>query len=262
MIREIVTIDEQRCDGCGQCVPACHEGALRIVDGKAKLVSDIVCDGLGACLGHCPQDAIKIVRREAAPFDLTAVAAQRTDHSAEHQARACPGALPALTPSGPSGGGGCPGSRLMTFDPAEQHVAETRPRNEPSPTNRQSELTHWPVQLRLLPPTAPVLQGARLLIAADCVPVACADFHTRLLRGHAVALGCPKFDDLEGSIQKIEAMMRVNDLHGITVARMDVPCCQGILHAVLEARRQAASDVPVNDIVVNTRGKLIAQRAL
>ena len=254
MIREIVTIDEDLCDGCGECVPACHEGALRIVDGKARLVSDRLCDGLGACLGHCPQGAIKIEPRAADAFDEAAVAAQTRQPPAPAAAGGCPGVFQPGAVSGPAPGGGCPGSRLMEFGGA-QSGGEDVP-----VTGQRSELTHWPVQLRLLPPQAPVLKGASLLLAADCVPVACADFHARLLRNRAVVIGCPKFDDLDGYVAKLTEMIQAGGLREIVVARMEVPCCAGIVYSAVEARRRAGVDVPITEVMVGTRGEILAER--
>ncbi len=212
MIRTVVSIDERLCNGCGECVPACEEGAIQIIDGKARLLSDRLCDGLGACLGHCPQGAIQIERREAAPFDEAAVRRNLTEVDA---------------------------------------------------TARQiSQLTHWPVQLRLLPATAPVLRGAHLLVAADCVPVAYAGFHSELLRGRVVAIGCPKLDDLRGYVEKLAEVIRRNHLAGLSVAHMEVPCCTGILRAVLEARRLAASDLPVDDVTIGIHGQLIGRQRI
>jgi len=252
MIREIVTIDEELCDGCGLCVPACHEGAIQIIDSKARLVSDRMCDGLGDCLGHCPRGAITIERREADAFDEAAVAAQAsgaalpvTAAAAEPETLAC----------------GCPGSQMAVFDRPDREPTGACPAAAPS-AGQQSELTHWPVQLRLLPPSAPVLAGARLLVAADCVPVAYADFHAELLRERVAVIGCPKFDDLPSYVERVEAMIRQNDLKDITVARMEVPCCGGILKAVLEARRRAAGDVTITDLLISTRGEVLERREL
>ncbi len=210
MIRTVVSIDEQLCNGCGECVPACEEGAIRIIRGKARLVSDSLCDGLGACLGHCPEGAIEIESREAPPFDEEAV----------------------------------------------------RRNIEGLETTAPSELTHWPVQLRLLPATAPVLRGASLLVAADCVPVAYASFHSDLLRDNAVVIGCPKLDDVHGYVEKLAEMIRGNDLSGLSVAHMEVPCCTGILRAVLEARELAGSDLPIDDRTISIHGRLIERREI
>jgi NAD-dependent dihydropyrimidine dehydrogenase PreA subunit len=212
MIRTVVSIDEQLCSGCGECVPTCEEGAIRIVRGKARLVCDSLCDGLGACLGHCPEGAIKMELREAAPFDEEAV----RRGSADLQEAA--------------------------------HLA--------------SALTHWPVQLRLLPATAPVLRGASLLVAADCVPVAYAGFHAELLRDRVVVIGCPKLDDVHGCVEKLVEMIRHNDLSGLGVAHMEVPCCFGILRAVLGARQLAESDLPVDSFTISIQGQLVERRRI
>ncbi|UCE60240.1 MAG: 4Fe-4S binding protein [Phycisphaerales bacterium] len=247
MIREIVSIDEELCNGCGDCVPSCAEGAIQIIDGKAKLVSDTLCDGLGACLGHCPQGAIKIERREASAFDEAAV--QR--HLAGQK-----------TPAG-NAHAGCPSGRFTRLDhvpsPGEDNAKSG---GNTSGTEQDSELTHWPVQLRLLPPTAPVLRGARVLIAADCVPVAYAGFHSQLLRDHAAVIACPKLDDPTGYVEKLTEMIRHNDLAEITVARMEVPCCAGILQMVLQACQIAESEVQVYDVLISTHGKVLEQREI
>lgn len=254
MIREIVSIDEDLCNGCGECVPSCAEGAIQIIDGKARLVSDTLCDGLGACLGHCPQGAIKIERREADEFDEAAVAAQAETPSREHSLAACTETTPTAASELPPLECGCPGTRLKMFSRSD------RPDSPAPAAGQRSELSHWPVQLRLLPPTAPVLKGARLLFAADCVPFAYRGFHADLLRDHAVVIACPKLDDPTGYVEKLTEMIRHNDLAEITVARMEVPCCGGILQMVLQARRLAESDVPVNDVLISTRGEVLARR--
>ena len=242
MLREIVIIDEEKCDGCGLCVPACHEGALQIVNGKAKLVSDRLCDGLGDCLGECPRGAITIERRESEAFDEAAVTAHKhalaqdkEDASpparAEHSHAGCPSTRLHHP-------GGCPGSRVQQFE-------RSAPASQCCPASGQpSALTHWPVQLHLLPPTAPMLRGARLLICADCVPIAYADFHAKLLRDHSVVIACPKLDDTSGYVEKLTAMIRENDLKEITVAYMEVPCCMGIVHMVLQAASSPKATCP------------------
>jgi NAD-dependent dihydropyrimidine dehydrogenase PreA subunit len=257
MIREVVKIDEGKCDGCGLCVPSCHEGAIKIVNGKARLVSDRLCDGLGACLGHCPQGAITIERREAVAFDEAAVAAHA--EVAPVPVAAAPAVCPSSRPAalhGPGPGSGCPSSRFMQFGGTPGGVARTAPAGGASPS---SELTHWPVKLRLLNPAAPVLQNASLLVAADCVPVAFPAFHSRLLRGHAVVIGCPKFDDMQSHVEKITEMIRQNDLAEIVVAHMEVPCCTALLMGVLEARRRSGKPVPVVDMVIGTRGDVLSR---
>jgi NAD-dependent dihydropyrimidine dehydrogenase PreA subunit len=245
MLREIVKIDEDLCDGCGLCVPSCEEGAIKIIDGKARLISDRLCDGLGACLGHCPRGAIRIEKREAAAFDEEAVAPAMA-----HEPDPAPAAeLPIH--------GGCPGSRMQQFHQPPVPVSKTDDSIEPV-----SELMHWPVQLRLLPPQAPVLREAQLLIAADCVPVAYASFQAKLLRGRAVLIGCPKFDDIQDYTDKLAAIIRENNLREIVVARMQVPCCLGIVMAVAEARRRAGSVVPIREVVIGVHGELLSDRCL
>jgi ferredoxin len=262
MIREIVTIDEELCDGCGLCVPACHEGALRVVNGKARLVSDRHCDGLGACLGHCPRGAIKIECREAEAFNEAAVAAHARSASAPSDHECCSSTLLATSAEAQPLECGCPGSCVTTFRDRAGIADAVAVDCEASHGERRSELTHWPVQLRLVPPSAPFLRGARLVVAADCVPVAYPEFHARLLRGRAVVIGCPKFDDLESYVEKLTEMIRANALREIVVARMEVPCCGGIVYAVHEARRRANVEIQITEVVVGTRGEVITQRAV
>ena len=243
MIRDMVTIDEDLCNGCGQCVPACAEGAIQIIDGKAKLVSDRLCDGLGACLGHCPQDAIRIEKREAVAFDEAAVEAHLEGQKASGDAP------PSHAPAG-----GCPGARMASFD---------RRGSASAPTGGAcSELTHWPVQLKLLPATAPALHGAHLLIAADCVPVAMADFHAALLRDHAVVIACPKLDDPTGYVEKLADIIRLNNLAEVSVARMEVPCCGGLTQMVRQARQLSGCDVPITEIQIGVQGDVLARRPI
>jgi ferredoxin len=258
MIRYIVWIDEELCNGCGDCVPACAEEAIRIVGGKARLVSDTLCDGLGACLGHCPRGAITIKARNAEPFDELAVERAAALPSGTQQDHHSPiGAVASAAGTGGSvamPSAGCPSCRIDVFDgPARRDAIG------PGTT---SELRHWPVQLRLVPSTSPALRGARLLVAADCVSVACADFHESLLRGRSIVMACPKLDDTRGYVEKLAEMIRHNDFEDITVAHMEVPCCTGILHTVLLARRMAGSDVPVHEVLTGTRGQIMARRQI
>jgi NAD-dependent dihydropyrimidine dehydrogenase PreA subunit len=260
MLRDIVLIDEAKCDGCGLCVPSCHEGALQIVGGKARLVADKLCDGLGVCLGHCPKGAIRIIKRDTEGFDEHAVAAHLRDRTARAAAiqpvpTASTAPLPVGAPRPLTATGGCPGSRLMQFD------SQPKPAAAPAEA-AASQLTHWPVKLRLLSPEAPVLRGASLLVAADCVPVAYAEFQGKLLSDRAVLIGCPKFDDLELYTERLTLILRNCGLREVVVARMEVPCCAGILHAVIEARRRAAVSVPVHDVVIGVRGQLLTWQVL
>jgi NAD-dependent dihydropyrimidine dehydrogenase PreA subunit len=266
MIRKIVQIDESKCDGCGQCIPSCAEGAIALVDGKARLSADVLCDGLGACLGECPQGAITVVEREAAAFDEAAVAAHlgrpgAPAHPPAPAPRARLGVVPPAPPAGParprlsivadlpSAGGGCPGSRPRTI--ARPTVAAA-----PSGAPAQSRLAQWPVQLHLVPVTAPYFQGADLLVAADCVPFAYANFHDDLLADHALVVGCPKLDDNAAYAEKLAEILSRCDVRSVTVARMEVPCCGGIAMAARQAVAASGKPIPVRDVVVGIDGDL------
>ncbi len=234
MKRKIVHIDEEKCNGCGQCVPACAEGAIQIIDGKARLVSDSYCDGLGACLGECPQGAITVIEREAAEFDSQAVQ--------EH--------LASPEPAGAALPCGCPGTMARRLSlPAGEPAGE-------EPAAERSELTHWPVQLALVPPTAPYLQDADVLVCADCVAFALPGFHRRLLRGRAVVVACPKLDDAAAHAARLAAILRANRIRSITVAHMEVPCCAALERIVDDARTQAGSHVAVSVVNVGVDGRL------
>jgi len=250
MIREIVATDEELCNGCGQCVPACAEGALRVVNGKVRIVAETLCDGLGACLGTCPRGASKIERRQADPFDEVAVRRHLSDHDDHRNGHNRP--TPHRAATTPSLGG-CPSARFAQFPkPPAPPVG--------APNVARSELTHWPVQLRLLSPEAPALKGARLLIAADCVPVAYAGFHSELLRDHAVVIACPKLDDPSGYVEKLAEIFRHANPAEITVTHMQVPCCSGLLHMVMQARQVAQCDLMINEIVIGIQGEILARR--
>ncbi|MCL4464743.1 MAG: 4Fe-4S binding protein [Chloroflexi bacterium] len=244
MKRLIVSIDEERCDGCGACVPNCVEGALRIVDGKARLTSDALCDGLGACLGECPRGALTVEERETVPFDEVAAKAHlaASARPAEPLA-AVPAALTAHA-------GGCPGSRALTLERPAALASEEA-------TSEPSELANWPVQLTLLPLRAPYLRGADLLICADCVPFAYPGFHQDLLRGRVVVVGCPKLDDVQFYVEKLATLLHDNEVKSITIAHMEVPCCFGLSRAVGEALRRAGKDLPVRDLTVTVQGQLV-----
>jgi len=233
MKRNIITIDEAKCTGCGLCVDACHEGALRMVDGKARLVSESYCDGLGACLPACPADAIRIKEREAAAFDEAAVAA--------HLA---PAVAPVVAPL-PCG---CPGTMARTIAraPAVPEVAS-------APADTVSALTTWPVQIKLVPVNAPYLQGAALLVAADCTAFALPDIHRRFMRGKVVLIGCPKLDAGDYA-EKLTAILQANEIRSITVLRMEVPCCAGIADAVRRALVASGKMIPWQVVVVGTDG--------
>ncbi len=254
-VREVIEIDEELCDGCGDCVTACAEGAIAIIDGKAKLISDVYCDGLGACLGHCPQGALKVIEREADAFDEQAVE--------DHLQRLREG-KPATSPrpqlsvvSQPAmmGGGGCPGSR------AQMHQPMAAP--ETGGTDVPSQLRHWPVQLHLVPPTAPFFQGQDVLLAADCVAFAVGDFHQRFLAGSSLAIACPKLDsNQEIYLQKLVAMIDIAEIRSLKVMVMEVPCCGGLVRLAEEAVRRANRDVTVECIVVGTQGHILGEHQI
>jgi Pyruvate/2-oxoacid:ferredoxin oxidoreductase delta subunit len=239
MRREIISIDQEKCNGCGLCAEACAEGAIEIVDGKARLVSDAYCDGLGKCLGECPEGAIRIEVRDVAAFDEEAVK--------EHLDRRA---------SKSRSGFACPGSAMRQFGARSAAPAVS---SAPAPA---SELTQWPVQLALVPPSAPFLEGADLLLVADCVPFALADFHARFLRGRALLVGCPKLDDTEPYVEKLTEILRHSGLKSLTVIHMEVPCCSGLTRIAANALVAAGAAVPVRDVTVSLQGEVIAERVL
>ncbi|RII28816.1 MAG: 4Fe-4S ferredoxin [Geobacter sp.] len=246
MIRKIVQIDAEKCNGCGECVPACAEGAIRIVNGKAVLSADNLCDGLGACLGECPQDAIHIIEREADEFNEEAVAR----HLDEPFPVAGKLADKTATAQPHASHGGCPGSRTMTLAP-------TPPVSAPDETASQpSQLGQWPVQLHLVPTSAPYFQNADLLIAADCVPFAYAGFHRDFLAGKALVIGCPKLDDNNFYEEKLTELFRVSTIKSITVLRMEVPCCGGIVMAARRALAASGKDIPFNEVTIGISGEV------
>jgi Pyruvate/2-oxoacid:ferredoxin oxidoreductase delta subunit len=235
--RQVIRIDQEKCDGCGMCVPSCAEGAIQIVDGKAQLLADKFCDGLGACLGECPQGALSIEEREAGEFVGPA-----PGHEAPHGA-----AAPA--PAAPAEAFVCPSSRSRQFAPREA-----------APAAGESALGHWPVKLRLVAPKAPFLKGASLLVAADCAPFAAGDFHARYLKGKALVCGCPKFDDLEDYAARLTAILKENDIKEITIVNMEVPCCFGLVKVVRQALTAAGVQVPVTICTLGTQGQLLQQQ--
>ncbi|MGV8042554.1 MAG: ATP-binding protein [Thermoanaerobaculaceae bacterium] len=251
--RKIIRIDEEKCDGCGLCATACAEGAIAIVDGKARLVSETYCDGLGACLGECPQGAISMVEAEAAPFDEVAVAAHLAAQGRAHAPVAAAPVSPAPALHAPTHGG-CPGSRAMSFAPPPQEGAAaigTRP----------STLRQWPVQLHLLSPQAPYLAGADLLLAADCVAFSVGDFHKDWLAGKALAIACPKLDsNQEVYLDKLTAMIDRAQLNTITVMIMEVPCCRGLLQLARTAASRAQRKVPVKAVLAGLQGQVLDQQ--
>lgn len=231
--RKIVKIDESKCDGCGQCVPSCAEGAIKIENGKAKLAADNLCDGLGNCLGTCPKDAITIEERPADEFDEQAVkAAQKAEDHSCHS---------------PTISGGCPGSAVRSFAQNDAPAAS-------SPRPGLSRLKQWPIQLHLLPTGGKVWQNADVLIAADCTAFALGGFHDELLAGKALAIACPKLDDTDVYVEKLTEIFRNNEIRSLTVARMSVPCCGGIVDIVTKALEQANKQLALRVVTIELDG--------
>ena len=254
MIRKMVKIDEDKCNGCGDCVPSCAEGAIQIIDGKAKLLAENLCDGLGACLGDCPMDAITIEEREADEYDEVAVNSHLKEIGREplshHEEPAVPaGGCPsaAVKSFAPPAGGGCPSARAMNFDkaPAEESA---------DVGSRPSRLAQWPVQLHLVPPTAPFFQGADVVLAADCAPFAYADFQEDLLKGKALAIACPKLDDTSPYVDKLTAMITESNIKSLTVVHMEVPCCNGLVMMAKQALANSGRDIPFETVCIGIRG--------
>jgi len=244
IMRKIIQIDDELCDGCGECVPSCAEGAIEIVDGKARIVAEKYCDGLGACLGECPNGALTIVEREADDFDEEAVEEylKEKDQSLQQTEQTLPC--------------GCPSTQLQTFAPSTPCQAASEPAFQSSAV---SALSHWPVQITLIPPAAPFLKGADLLIAADCTPVAYPNFHQDFLKGKVVMVGCPKFDDVQGYIQKLTDIFKTNDIKSITSLVMEVPCCSGLPMIIKNAMEAAGKDIPTEEVVISARGEILTK---
>jgi len=235
VMRNIVKIDEEKCNGCGDCVSACAEGAIEVINGKAKLVSEIYCDGLGACLGHCPQDAITVEKREANEFDEEATNAYLAKKKASPP---------------PQSGFVCPGtiSQNLRDRAAESDAGGGSPAS--------SQLGQWPVQLNLLSPQAPYFAGADLLLVADCVPFAMGDFHDRFLKNHSIAIGCPKLDDSQFYIEKMAEIIKINKLKSLTVIHMEVPCCSGLTYIAKQAIASSGVKLSFEDVTIDLRGNV------
>jgi len=238
--RKIIKIDEEKCDGCGLCVLECAEGAIEIIDGKARLVSDKYCDGLGACIDHCPQDALIIEEREADEFDEESVSAhlrqiEREPIEAGHHRHVA----------------ACPSAQALRLDRRAsedvQHVVED--------VRVKSELLNWPVQLFLAPPHAPYFENADLIIAADCVPFAYANFHQDFLKDKVLLIGCPKLDDAEFYIQKLTDIFKGSNIKSVSVVHMEVPCCFGLGYVVKEALTNSGKDIPFKDNIIGVNGE-------
>ena len=232
-IRNIVKIDEEKCNGCGDCVSACAEGAIQIIDGKAKLISEIYCDGLGACLGHCPMDAITVEKRESAEFDEKATEEHlKQQKKQEEKPLAC----------------GCPGTMAQSFKkdiPSEGAGADV-----------PSQLAQWPVQLHLVSPAAPYFKGADLLLVADCVPFAMGDFHGKLLKQKPIAIGCPKLDDSDFYIDKLTDIITQSEIKSLTVVHMVVPCCSGLTYIAQQAVAKSGVALDLEDITISLEGEI------
>jgi ferredoxin len=284
MKRKIISIDESKCTGCELCLPGCPEGALQMIEGKARLISDLFCDGLGACLGHCPEGAITIEEREAAPYDerqvIAGIAKQgkavieaHLQHLREHNETTYLGqALDYLREQGiaisPGNGAGkpvpaarsahgCPGSQAVSFSAPAEIGASGKAVVQPS------RLTHWPIQLHLISPFAPHYRGADLLLAADCVPFAMGGFHENHLKGKALAIACPKLDhDQEVYLEKLKSLVTEAGVKSITVMIMQVPCCAGLLHLARRAVEQAGRQVPLRFLIIGLQGETLQEGSL
>jgi ferredoxin len=309
-VRKIIEIDEDLCNGCGNCIPNCPEGALQVIDGKARLISDLFCDGLGACIGECPIDAIRVVEREAEPYNETIVMANIVkagtnttmahlkhlkDHGETKLYQEADDYLKSNNIDNPLEKGeqnkmeteerlpcGCPSSRVMDLRDEDECAcmnAETKTGNVIVKTEtvvktdaksakieqllkeltiKESKLRQWPLQIMLVPPTAPYLNGSDLLIAADCVPFAYPNFHEDMLEGKMLLVGCPKLDDSEFYLKKFTDIFKQNDIKSVTVAHMEVPCCFGMMSIVKQAVEQSGKNIPVKDINISIRGKVIS----
>ncbi len=241
--RKIIEIDEELCNGCGDCVTACEEGAIQIIEGTAKVINDVFCDGLGACIGDCPVGALKIVEREAKAFNEEAVQIHLSQMTQSQPAIPKPA------------GCGCPSANIQQFALISACETANKPVSQPAVT---SALAQWPIQIALIPPTAPFLNHADLLIAADCVPASCPDFHEGFLRDRILMLGCPKFDDGQAYIEKFAAIFQTASVKSITIAVMEVPCCSGLPMMVKKGLELSGKDIPLEIVIVNIReGKVI-----
>jgi len=270
--RDIITIDEEKCTGCGNCVPGCPEGALQIIDGKARLINDLFCDGLGACIGECPEDAISVENREAEPYDEVKVMGnivkqgkntikahlkhlkdhgemgllkQATDYLKEKHIN-----NPLEEEEAENLPCGCPGSSVRDM----RDIVEEE--DDIAGAKQRSELRQWPVQIHLVPTNAPYFDGADLLLAADCVPFAYGNFHRDLLKKKILLVGCPKLDDAGFYREKITDILRNNDIKSVTVAHMEVPCCFGMVKLLNDAVAESGKDIPVEDITIKVDGEI------
>jgi len=275
--RKIIKIDEKKCNGCGACIPNCPEGALQIIDGKARLISDLFCDGLGACIGHCPEGAIKIEEREASPYDEKKVMENiikqgdnvikaHLEHLSGHGAKKyLEEALESLKAHGiknplegehahAHGASPCPGVKVMDFG----KKPKSKGKKQKAAAKGVSQLGQWPIQIKLVPAFAPYLKDAELLVAADCVPFAYADFHEDLLKGKVLLVGCPKLDDAELYKKKITEILKINNIKSVTCAHMEVPCCFGLVNIIKEAIAASGKNVPFKEVTISVKGGKLA----
>ena len=277
MKRKIIRIDEEKCNGCGLCIPNCHEGAMQLIDGKARLISDLFCDGLGACIGHCPEGAIEIVEREAAPYDERKVMEMivpkgrntilaHLEHLRDHNEQEfLTQAIDYLKENNimmsiekneqnSHGECGCPGSMARDF-----RAENVTPETSTIPVIA-SELRQWPVQLHLLNPQASYFKNADVVLAADCAAFAMGNFHERFLKGKSIAIACPKLDsNKESYIQKLSAMIVDSRINSLTVVMMEVPCCGGLLQMAQTARSNSGRNIPVKQAIVSIKGEVIEE---
>jgi ferredoxin len=247
--RKIIEIDEDLCNGCGECLVSCAEAALELVDGKARLVAEKYCDGLGACLGECPTGALQIVERDADDFDEEAV--EHRIEELKQEEKEAEQTLPC----------GCPSTRIQTF--GKPAATPCQMANEPvTYSGSSSALAHWPVQIRLVPPSAPYLKNADLLVAADCTPVAYPDFHRDFLDGKVILIGCPKFDNVEDYVHKFGEIFAAASVKSVTAVVMEVPCCSGLPMIVQKGMELAGKQVPMELVVISVRGEVLKKERL
>lgn len=241
VVRKIIKIDEDKCDGCGLCVPSCAEGAIQMIDGKARLIDDKFCDGLGACLGECPNDAITIIEREAEEFNEEAAESRLKEEKENNSHRdeevnkddesAC----------------SCPSCSVTTFEKEQEPVVGEKKQKS------VSRLSHWPIQLKLTPPQAPFFKDANLLISADCVPFAYSDFHEDFIKNKTVVIGCPKLDEIDFYVKRLTEIFSCSNIKSVTIVRMDVACCSGLTWATKQAIAASGKDIPVTETVVSAK---------
>jgi len=278
MKRKIIKIDEEKCNGCSLCIPNCPEGALQIIDGKARLISDLFCDGLGACIGHCPEGAIEIEEREAEEYDEKKVMENivkqgdntikaHLEHLKEHgEENYLNQAIDYLKEQNienplkeeidkPPLPCGCPGSNMIDMRTNEKETTDEKNTTN-SNIKQKSELRQWPVQINLVPVNAPYFEEADLLITADCVPFAYANFHSDFLQNKILLIGCPKLDDIEAYKEKITEILKLNNIRSVTVAIMEVPCCFGLKSAVEEAIKNSGKDIPLEQSIITIQGEI------